>query len=65
MWLDDAVRKAVDGEWRTQREIWLRHGYGAEGSTRKHLDVLVEMGIVERDARKIPSGYAYVYRSKA
>lgn len=63
MWLDDAVRKAVDGEWRTSREIWTRHGYGAETSTSKQLNILAELGQIERETRPVPgTGFAYVYR---
>ena len=65
MRIDDAVRGAVDGEWRTSREIWDRHGYGAETSTSKQLNVLFEIGFLERDTQPRPNGpFAYVYRTK-
>lgn len=65
MMLDHACREAVDNEWHTSREIWIRHGYGAEVTTSRHLKTLADLGEIEQNIKPLSNGgYAYLYRKK-
>lgn len=61
--IDDKALAAVDGEWRTAREIFACVGEGAISSFRCAMARLADTGMVDRRSDPHPSGEVARYRA--
>ncbi|MDE2101671.1 MAG: hypothetical protein KGL39_30775 [Patescibacteria group bacterium] len=63
--LHPEIISALDGEWRTAREVHARLGVWAQTSVRNMLRDLARAEIIETTTTTTPSGFVWLYRTKA